>query len=123
MVAARVVRRSLGTDSKVVGYFNHNKMLESRIYDIMFMDGNIQQLHANRIALSMYKYVDSEGFTSKILDQVHRHRKTDESIEKSDGYVKDSKGRRSRRINPKGYDFFTNFRDGSESWIRLADLK
>ena len=70
MVAARVVRRSLGTDSKVVGYFNHNKMLESRIYDILFMDGNIQQLHANRIDLSMYKYVDSEGFTSKILDQV-----------------------------------------------------
>ena len=41
MVAEIVVRRSLGTDAKVVGSFNHNKMLESRIYDIMFMDGKV----------------------------------------------------------------------------------
>ena len=89
----------------------------------MFMDGTVQPLAANRIALSMYKHVDSEGFTTKILDQVQRHRNTDEAIEKSHGYVNYTKGRRSRKINPKGYDFFTNYRDGSESWIRLADLK
>ena len=80
MVSARVVRRSLGPDGKVVGYFNHNKILDSRIYDIMFLDGTVQQLAANRIALSMYKHVYSEGFTAKILDQVQRHRKTDEAI-------------------------------------------
>ena len=67
------------------------------IYDIMFMDGTVQQLAANRIALSMYKHVDSERFTTKILDQVQRHRKTDEAIEKSYGYSKDSKGIRLRR--------------------------
>ena len=43
-------------------------MLESSIYNIMFMDGTVQQLDANRIALSMYKHVDSEGFTTKIVD-------------------------------------------------------
>ena len=89
----------------------------------MFMDGTVQQLAANRIALSMYGHVDSEGFVTKTLDQVKRHRKTDETIEKSDGYVKDLKGRRSRRMNTKGYDFLSNFRDISDSWITLADLK
>ena len=66
-------------------------MLDSRIYDIMFMYGTVQQLAANRIALSMYGRVDSEEFTTKILDQVQRHVKTDASIERSAGYVKDSK--------------------------------
>ena len=80
MVAARVVIRSLWTVGNVVGSFNHNKMLDSRIYDIMFMDGTVQQLAANKIDLSMYDHVDSEGFTTKILDQVQRHRKTDEAI-------------------------------------------
>ena len=93
------------------------------IYDIMFIDGTVQQLAANRITLSMYELVDSEGFTTKILDQVQRHQKTDEAIDKSDGYVKDSKGRISRRITTNGYDFLNKFRDGSESWIPLADLK
>ena len=80
MVDARVVIRSLGPDGKVVGFFNHTKMLDSRIYDIMFIYGTVQQLAANRIALSMNEHVDSEGFTTKILDQVQRHRKTDEAI-------------------------------------------
>ena len=115
MVAARVVKRSLGPYGKVVGSFKHNKMLDSRIYDIMFMDGTVQQLAANRIALRMYEHVDSEGFTTKILDQVKRHLKTDEAIEKSDGYVKDSKGRIPIKITIKGYDFLTKFRYGPES--------
>ena len=54
---------------------------------------------------------------------VQRHRKIDEAIDKSDVYTKDSKGRRSRKITTKGYDFLTKFRDASESWIPLADLK
>ena len=87
------------------------------------MDGTVQQIAANRIALSMYEHVDSEGFTTKILDQGQRHRKTDKAIENSDGYTKDSKGRTSRKITTKGYDFMTKVRDGSESWIPLADLK
>ena len=76
MVAARVIKRYLGPDGNAAGYFNHNKMLDIRIYDIMFMDETVQQLAANRIALIMYEHVDSEGFTTKILDQVQRHRKT-----------------------------------------------
>ena len=58
MVAARVIKRSLGHNGNAVGVFNHNKMLDTRIYDIMFMDGSVQQLAANIIALSMYKHVD-----------------------------------------------------------------
>ena len=99
------------------------KNLDSRFYDIMFMDRTVQQLAANRIALSLYKHVDSEGFTTKILYHIQRHQKTDEAIEKSDGYVKDSKRGRSRKITTKAYYFLTKFRDGSDSWIALADLK
>ena len=71
----------------------------------------------------MYEHINSEGFTTKILDQVQRHRKTDEAIEKSDEYTKDSKGRISRKITTKGYDFLTKLRYGPESWIPLADLR
>ena len=80
MVAARVIKRSLGPDGNDVGSFKHKKMLDTRIYDIIFIDGAVQQLDANRTALSMYEHVDSEGFTNKLLYQVQRHRKTDEAI-------------------------------------------
>ena len=41
MVAARVVKISLGPDGKVFVSLNHNNMLDSRIYYIMFMDGTV----------------------------------------------------------------------------------
>ena len=42
MVAARVIKRSLGPDVNAVGDFNHKKILDTRIYDIMFIDGTVQ---------------------------------------------------------------------------------
>ena len=72
VVATRVIKISLGPDGNAVGAFNHKMFLDKRIYDIMFMDGTVQQLASNRIALSMYEHVHSEGFTTKILDQVQR---------------------------------------------------
>ena len=38
MVAARVIKRSLGPDGNDVGAFKNNIKLDTRIYDIMFMD-------------------------------------------------------------------------------------
>ena len=55
-------------------------MLDIRKYDIMFMDSMVQQLASNRIAMSMYEHVDSEGFTTNIVDQVQGHRNKDEAI-------------------------------------------
>ena len=55
MVSARVIKKSFGPDGNSVGAFNHTKMLDTRIYDIMFMDGTVQQLAAKRITLSMYE--------------------------------------------------------------------
>ena len=96
MAAAKVIRTSTGSDGKDHGRHNSNKMLDTRIYDVMFMDGQIQQLAANRIALSMYENVDSEGFTTKVMDQVQRHRKTDQAVRMEDAFTKDATGRKTR---------------------------
>ena len=69
-------------------------MLDTRIYDVMFMDGTQRQLAVNRIALSMYENVDSEGFTTKVMDQVQRHRRTDQAVGNEDAFTKDTRGRK-----------------------------
>ena len=53
MVSVRVTKISLGPDFNAVGSFNHNKMLDTKIYDNMFMDRMVQQIAAIIIALSM----------------------------------------------------------------------
>ena len=46
-----------------------------------------------------------------------------EAAEKTYGFIKDSRGQRSRRTTTKGWEFLIKRRDVSESWIPLADLK
>ena len=36
LLAARVIKISLGPDGNAVGAFNYNKMLDTRIYDIIY---------------------------------------------------------------------------------------
>ena len=53
MVDARVIKISLGPDGNAVGSFIHNKMLDTRIYDIMFMDRTVLWkgcFHSNELA-------------------------------------------------------------------------
>lgn len=67
MEAEKMIKRSTGPDEKVQVIFNQNKMLDTSIYDVIFMNGTTQQLSENRMALSMYEHVDSEGVTTKVM--------------------------------------------------------
>ena len=71
----------------------------------------------------MYDYVNEDGYRTRILDSIERHRSDNSAINAPDDYFKDSIGQKSRRVTTKGYDFLVNWRDGSESWIKLSDIK
>ena len=43
-------------------------MLNTRVYDVMFPDGNVQQYSANVIAQSIYDSVDEDGHRHQLLD-------------------------------------------------------
>ena len=36
----------------------------------------------------MYEHVDSEGFMTKVMDQVQRHRRTDQAVNIEDVFTK-----------------------------------
>ena len=89
----------------------------------MFNDGLIQEYVANWIALSIYDHVNEDGHRTRLLDSIERHRSDDNIIKASDGYHKDSRSWKSRRIAAKGQDLLTRWCDGSKSQIPLSDLK
>ena len=78
----------------------------------MFNDGSTQQLTANRLALAMFDNVDSNGHKSKMLDSIVRHRATDAAVPLSDGYITSNKGRKTKKVTTKGWDFLIQWRDG-----------
>ena len=63
----------------------------------------------------MYKHIYSEGFTTKVMDHIERHRKTEDVFDSSDAFMVNPKVRKSRRITTQGLDFLVRWRYGSKS--------
>ena len=61
MLSARVRGRKCSNDGSFVGKANPNPILDTRIYDVEFVDDQTAVLAANVIAQSMYAMCDTEG--------------------------------------------------------------
>ena len=123
MKAARVISRATDDDGAVIGEYNSNPALNTRVYDVMFPDGSIQQYAANIIAENIYSQVDDDGHRYILLDEIVDYKKDDTAIAKDDAYTTDKYGRKSRRLTTKGWSFLVNWKDGSQSWVPLKDIK
>ena len=122
--SAKVLQRSLGPDGITVGKYDDNPGLNSIIYDVEFPDGTVKEYSANVIAENMLTQVDSDGFTMTLMEGIVDH-KVDAAaaVSKSDGYVITRRGQKRLRITTCGWKLLVKWKDGSESWIHLKDLK
>ena len=56
--ATRVVGVSRNNEGQTIGKFNHNPVLNTKLYEVMFPDGLVHQYMANTIAESIYYQVN-----------------------------------------------------------------
>ena len=82
--AARVIGQAKDADGNTIGKPNSNPMLNTRIYDVMFPDGSLQQYAANTIAENIYSQVDEDGHRYSLLDCIIGHRTNDKAVRKND---------------------------------------
>ena len=117
-----VIGRVKDKDGNVMGHYNPNPILDSRVYEVMFPDGTIRQYAANIIAESIYNEVDEEGRRYQLLDEIIDLEETPDAVQPEDQYVL-IEGRRRKRITTKGWNFQVRWKDGTNSWIPLKDIK
>jgi len=123
MQAAKVIGRSTDGEGNPIGQYDPNPMLNTRVYDVMFPDGAIQQYSANLIAESLYENSDEDGFRYQHVDEILDHQKTKDAVDKSDGYVVSKNGQKKHKVTTKGWKFLIRWKDGLQSWVPLSDLK
>ena len=119
MQAAQVIGRSTDDNGILIGIYDANPLLNSRVYDLMIPDGSVQQYAANVIAENLYSQVDEEGHRYIMLDEIVDHRKNDDAVEKHDASVTSSKGRKSRKYTTKGWEFLITWKDGTQIWVPI----
>jgi len=49
-------------------------VLNSQIYLTKFLEGHVQEIHANTIAEAIYNQIDDEGHSEQIFHDINGHR-------------------------------------------------
>ena len=89
---------------------------------VEFPDGQVAEYSANIIAENMYAQCDSEGNQYLLLEEIVDWRKDDNAVAMEDMYIDHGSNRQLRKTT-KGWQLCVEWKDGTTSWERLADLK
>jgi hypothetical protein len=71
---ARVTKRLRDTNGLPIGIVDQNPLLDTRIYEVEYSDGQNASLSANIIAENMFAQVDDEGNRFQLLSEITDHR-------------------------------------------------
>ena len=124
MVNGKVIQRTIGPDGQVTGTYDNNSFLNSIIYDVEFPDGQVKEYASNIIDENMLTQVDSDCMSTRLLEAIVDRRRDDEkALQHHDKYAQTKNGRDHLRKTTKGWELLIKWKDKSESWIKLADMK
>lgn len=71
----------------------------------------------------MYSQVDTEGFQYNLLHEIIDHQRDESAVSKEDMYIVTNRGGKRLRQTTVGWKLLVVWRDGSDQWIYLKDLK
>ena len=120
---AKVKRRAVGDHGKTMGQYSENPMLNSIIYEVEFPDGDLKEYGANILAENMLNQVDLDGHTTMLMDAIIDWKKDSTAVPMADKYLVTRTGQRRLRKTTQGWSFLVSWKDGSETWVKLAELK
>jgi hypothetical protein len=120
--SGKVIRRKHELDDTVRGRENANPMLDTSNYEIQFPDGRSDEYTANVIAENMYVRCDIEGRQFNLMEGIIYHKTDFHAAAPADMYIKHGSNNKVR-ITTKGWYLCVEWKDGTTSWERLADLK
>ena len=85
-------------------------------------DGLEAAISANVLAESMYSQCDIDGNQYLLLDSIVDHKKQKSALPLRDAYTT-LRGRKTMRKTTQGWKICVEWKDGTTTWERLADLK
>lgn len=123
LVHAVVKRRAVDDEGKPIGRPSNNPIMDSRAYEVEFIDGHVETLTGNVIAENILSQVDEEGRKTMLIDEIEDHRKLDDAIPIEKGTFTTKSGRQRKVLTTKGWELYVRWKDGSGDWVSLKDLK
>ena len=121
---AVVSHRKRDRGGNLIGRRNNNPLLDTRVYEARFPDGEAIEVAANVVAESLFRVCDSDGNEFLLIKEILDHKSDETAVPESDGWIKRKENRPpERRKTTKGWHLLIEWADGHVSWARLADMK
>ena len=120
---ARVTKRLKDANGLPIGLANENPILDTRMYEIEYLDGERTSLAANNIAENLFAQIDDEGNRQVLMDEIIGHRSNEHAVKQQDAFITTNTGTKRRKETTKGWELLVRWKDGGTDWIALKDIK
>ena len=122
LLRGTVKSRQRDGDGKPVGSSNPNPLLDTREYLVCFEDGTEETYTANLIAECLYSQIDESGRRLQAMKEIVDHKKGKNALTDEEAYFSTKSGPKPKRTT-RGWRLLIEWKDGSTTWVPLADLK
>ena len=84
---ARVTKRLKDANSLPFGLANENPILDTRMYEVEYLDGERTSLAANNIDENLFAQIDDEGNRQVLMDEIIPHRSNEHAVKQQDAFI------------------------------------
>ena len=123
VMLGQVKGRKRDRDGHVRGKANNNPILDTRVYNVEFLDGTEAEYAANTIAENMWAQCDENGMQHLLMDEIVGHKcDSNVAVPKSEGHIM-LNGRKSLKKTTVGWSVCVKWKDGTASWEPVRLIK
>jgi len=115
---AKIIGRKRDANGNLIGSYNPNPLLNTRIYLTSFPNGHVAKFSANLISESIYNNISEDGTDELFFNAIIGHEQTPISTEQQ---VNESDT--SIHFTTKGWKICIAWKDGTSSWHPLSEVK
>ena len=101
---ARVTKRLKDKDGLPIGKASENPILDTRMYEVEYVDGYKTAMAANAIASNLFAQVDQDGRRFVLFDEIIDHRTDGTEIKEEDAFIHMANGNKQKRETTKGWE-------------------
>jgi hypothetical protein len=117
-------RRSIDDNGKTIWTYSDNPFMNFIVYEVEFPDGELKEYAANILAENMLSQVDHEGHIIMLMRDIIDYKRDEAmAVSMEDKYFTTRSGQRRLRKTTQGWSFLVSWKDGTESWVKLAELE
>ena len=101
---ARVTKRLKDANGIPIGTADQNPLLDTRMYEVEFTDGEKASLAANYIADNLFAQVDDEGNCQVLMNEIIDYQTNRTELKQQNAFITTITGTKHRRETTKGWE-------------------